>query len=61
MEKLKFLDEAHVMAKDLLSRRVLGLRNHRIYMKANTLHTARASITILISLTGNTLISLFLL
>jgi hypothetical protein len=30
-------------------------------MKANTLHIARASITILISLTSNTLISLFLL
>jgi hypothetical protein len=52
MEKLKFLDEAHVMAKDLLSRKVLGLRNHRVYMKANTIHAARASITILISLTG---------
>jgi hypothetical protein len=52
MEKLKFLDEAHVMAKDLLSRKVLGLRNHRVYMKANTIHAARASITIMISLTG---------
>lgn len=52
MNKLKFLDEAHIMAKDLLNRKVLGLRNHRVYMKANTLHSARASITILISITG---------
>jgi hypothetical protein len=48
---LKFLDEAHIMAKDLLNRKILGLRNHRVYMKANTLHSARASITILISIT----------
>jgi hypothetical protein len=51
MEKLKFLDEAHMMAKDLLSQKVLGLQNHCVYMKANTIHTAKASITILISLT----------
>jgi hypothetical protein len=41
MEKLKFLDEAHVMAKDLLSWKVLGLQNYRVYMKANTIHAAR--------------------
>jgi hypothetical protein len=41
MEKLKFLDEAH---KDLYNRKVLGLRNHRVYMTANTIRAARASI-----------------
>jgi hypothetical protein len=46
LKKLKFLDEA----KDLLSRKVLDFQNHRVYMKANTIHAARASITILISL-----------
>jgi hypothetical protein len=40
------------MAKDLLSQKVLGLRNHRVYIKANTIHAARASITIMISFTG---------
>jgi hypothetical protein len=50
MKKLKFLDEAHMMAKELLSRKVLGLRNHRVYIKANTIYAARA--TIMISLTG---------
>jgi hypothetical protein len=60
MEKLKFLDKAHVMAKDLLSRKILGLQNHRVYMKANTIHAARASITIMISITGMNYVLLLL-
>lgn len=49
---LKFCDEAHVMSKDLGCRRVLGLRSHRVYLKENTLHCARGSITILTATTG---------
>jgi hypothetical protein len=40
LKKLKFLDEAHMMAKDLLSKKVVGPRNHRVYIKANTIHAA---------------------
>jgi hypothetical protein len=43
-KKLKFLDEAHVMAKDLLSKKVLSLQNHEVYIKANTIHVAQAAL-----------------
>eukprot|EP01127_Copromyxa_protea_P014895 TRINITY_DN421_c0_g1_i14.p1 TRINITY_DN421_c0_g1~~TRINITY_DN421_c0_g1_i14.p1 ORF type:complete len:331 (+),score=44.83 TRINITY_DN421_c0_g1_i14:465-1457(+) len=49
---LKFCDEAHIVSKDLGSRRVLGLKSQRVYLREKTLHCPRASITILTSVAG---------
>jgi len=46
-KKLKFLDESHIVSKELHSRKVLGLRNKRTYNVATSLHESSASITIL--------------
>jgi hypothetical protein len=48
--RVKFLDEAHVVSKDLHKRRVLGLRSCRTWVKRRTLNEASGSITILTSL-----------
>jgi len=48
--KLKFLDESHIVSKQLHNRKVLGLRNHRTYARAQTIHETSASLTILTSL-----------
>jgi hypothetical protein len=52
IEKLKFVDEAHVFASDLACKRVLGITGKRTYVKEATLHKSSASITLLVSLTN---------
>jgi len=49
--KLRFLDEAHFVSKQLTTGKVLGLVNHRVWMKQNTLHEKNGTLTILTSLT----------
>jgi transposase len=48
--KLKFADEAHVIAKDLTHRKILGIIGKRTYTKVNTPCNASASLTILTTL-----------
>eukprot|EP01127_Copromyxa_protea_P009194 TRINITY_DN214_c0_g2_i3.p1 TRINITY_DN214_c0_g2~~TRINITY_DN214_c0_g2_i3.p1 ORF type:complete len:341 (-),score=28.50 TRINITY_DN214_c0_g2_i3:73-1095(-) len=48
--KLKFMDESHIVSRQLHKRRVLGLKNKRTYLKRRTLHDASASLTIMTSL-----------
>eukprot|EP01127_Copromyxa_protea_P011927 TRINITY_DN3060_c0_g1_i1.p1 TRINITY_DN3060_c0_g1~~TRINITY_DN3060_c0_g1_i1.p1 ORF type:complete len:252 (-),score=32.32 TRINITY_DN3060_c0_g1_i1:284-1039(-) len=45
--KLKFMDESHIVSRQLHKRRVLGLKNKRTYLKRRTLHDASASVTIM--------------
>jgi len=47
---LKFIDEAHVVSKQLTSRRVLGLKNSRTWTRESTIHHAHATLTLLTSL-----------
>lgn len=49
-EKIKFADEAHIVSKNLVNRKVLGVVNERSYLKDKTLHDKNASVTILTSL-----------
>lgn len=50
IEKLKFVDEAHVISRDLGNRRVLGLVGKRTYTRERTLNAPSASLTLLTSL-----------
>ncbi len=50
-EKLKYADEAHVVARDLETTRVLGLTGKRSYIKEASLHVPSASLSLMISLT----------
>jgi transposase len=45
--QLKFVDEAHVVSRELVQKRVLGLIGKRTYVRESTLHDSSASITIL--------------
>jgi hypothetical protein len=48
--KLKFMDESHIVSRQLHKRRVLGIKNKRTYLRRQTLHDASASLTIMTSL-----------
>jgi hypothetical protein len=52
-EKLKFMDEAHVVARDLASKRVLGITGKRTYTQESTLSLPSGSISLLLSLTND--------
>jgi len=54
IEKLKFGDESHIVAKGLHSKRVLGIVGKRSYTRDSTLHQTSASLSILTSLTNET-------
>lgn len=47
--KIKFLDESHIVSKDLTKRKVLGLKCRRVFVKENTLNQKHASLTSLTS------------
>lgn len=49
--QLKYCDESHIVPQKLTSRKVLGLVNRRVYVPDSTLNQARASITLMTSLT----------
>ena len=49
-DKLKFLNEAHVVSRELHKKKVLGLVGQRTWLQANTLQEASASVTILTAL-----------
>ena len=49
-EKLKFVDEAHVVSKDFGNSRVLGLVGKRTYTREKTINEPSASLTLLTSL-----------
>jgi len=51
---LKFVDEAHIVSKQLTNRRVLGPKNHRTWTKESTIHHAHATLTLLTSLSTPT-------
>ncbi len=51
MQKLKFIDEGHIVSKDLGRKKVLGIVNTRSYTKERTIHEASASLTVLCTLT----------
>jgi hypothetical protein len=54
--KLKFADESHIVSKHLNTRRVLGLKNHRTYLRERTLYDAHASLTVITSFENNPLL-----
>lgn len=53
VDKLKFLDEAHFVSHQLTNCHVLGLVNHCVWLKQNTLNSTNATLTVLTSVTGN--------
>ena len=50
LEKLKFVDEAHVVSRELGTSRVLGIVGKRTYVRERTLNVPSASLTLLTSL-----------
>lgn len=50
LEKLKFVDEAHVVSRELGTSKVLGLVGKRTYTRERTLNAPSASLTLLTSL-----------
>jgi transposase len=52
-EKIKFVDESHVVSKDLHSKRILGIKGRRRWTKENSLHQPSLSLTLLTSLSNN--------
>jgi hypothetical protein len=53
IHKLKYIDEAHIVSKDLGIGKVLGRVNTRTYVKENTLNESNASLTVMTTLTGD--------
>lgn len=49
-DRLKFLDESHIVPRNIKKRKVLGLVNQRTWVKANDLHEKALSITLMTQL-----------
>jgi hypothetical protein len=54
-EKLKFIDEAHIVSRELTNKKVYGLVGKRVYTKERTLRDASASITLMTTLSRSSL------
>jgi len=50
VRRLRFLDEAHFVSKNLTNGKVLGMVNQRVWVKQSTLHSKNGTLTILTSL-----------
>lgn len=48
--KLKFLDEAHFVPRQLNNQKVWGFKGKRIYTKVNSLSQRSSSVTLIVSL-----------
>ena len=52
--KLKYLDEAHFVPRQLNNGRVWGLKSKRIYTRVNSLSEKSSSVTLIVSLNPRT-------
>lgn len=52
MERIKFVDECHIVSKDLVNKKVLGLVGKRSFTSERTLREPSASLTLLTSLSN---------
>jgi len=53
LNKVKFVDESHFVPKNLRSRKVIGMKNQRVWLPISDLKEKHASITLLTTLTSD--------